>query len=123
GFAPPRRRVVPPPGNPPRPTFAPVQAVVLTITEAYNDWAIQVQEQLRAAGLRVETDLRNQKISYKIREHAMKKTPWLLIVGEREQAEGAVSPRNRSGQELGLTSIDMIKQRLVLEASTRTATQ
>ncbi|MBF0439847.1 MAG: threonine--tRNA ligase [Magnetococcales bacterium] len=103
--------------------LAPVQAVVLTITEAYNDWAIQVQEQLRAAGLRVETDLRNQKISYKIREHAMKKTPWLLIVGEREQAEGAVSPRNRSGQELGLTSIDMIKQRLVLEASTRTATQ
>lgn len=95
--------------------LAPVQAVVLTITEAYNDWALQVQDQLRANGLRVETDLRNQKISYKIREHAMKKTPWLLIVGEREQTEGAVSPRDRFGKELGLTSVDTIIQRLVQE--------
>ncbi len=103
--------------------LAPVQAVVLTITEAHNDWALTVQERLRAAGLRVETDLRNQKINYKIREHAMKKRPWLLVVGEREQAEGGVSPRNRAGKELGLTPIDVMINRLVQEATTRSGTQ
>ncbi|MEO5332274.1 MAG: threonine--tRNA ligase [Magnetococcus sp. YQC-5] len=99
--------------------LAPVQAVVLTITEAHNDWAQQVRDQLRAAGLRVEMDLRNQKINYKIREHAMKKTPWLLVVGEREQAEGAVSPRDRHGKDLGLTPLDEIKQLLVQESGRR----
>ncbi|MBF0271672.1 MAG: threonine--tRNA ligase [Magnetococcales bacterium] len=100
--------------------IAPVQAVVLTITEAHNDWAVEVGKRLRAAGLRVETDLRNHKVSYKIREHAMRKIPWLLIVGEREQAEGAVSPRDRHGKDLGLIPVDDMLQRLLQEAANRT---
>ncbi|MBF0180331.1 MAG: threonine--tRNA ligase [Magnetococcales bacterium] len=103
--------------------LAPVQAMVLTITEAHNDWAIQVRDQLRAAGLRVETDLRNQKISYKIREHAMRRTPWLLVVGEREQAEGGVSPRDRHGKELGLVPLATMRERLLEEARTRAVEQ
>ncbi|MBF0628716.1 MAG: threonine--tRNA ligase [Magnetococcales bacterium] len=100
--------------------LAPVQAVVLTITEAHNDWAMEVGQKLRAAGLRVETDLRNHKVSYKIREHAMRKIPWLLIVGEREQAEGAVSPRDRHGKELGLIPLETMLQRLLEESANRT---
>ncbi|MBF0614551.1 MAG: threonine--tRNA ligase [Magnetococcales bacterium] len=100
--------------------LAPVQAVVLTITEAHNDWATEVGQKLRAAGLRVETDLRNHKVSYKIREHAMRKIPWLLIVGEREQAEGAVSPRDRHGKDLGLMHVDEILHRLLQENANRT---
>ncbi|MBF0163768.1 MAG: threonine--tRNA ligase [Magnetococcales bacterium] len=99
--------------------LAPVQAMVLTITEAYNDWAVEVEQKLRAAGLRVQTDLRNQKIGYKIREHAMQKIPWLLIVGERERAEGAVSPRDRHGKELGLIPLDEMIQRLLIENKQR----
>ncbi|MBF0214862.1 MAG: threonine--tRNA ligase [Magnetococcales bacterium] len=100
--------------------LAPVQVVVLTITEAHNDWAVAVGKRLRAAGLRAETDLRNHKVSYKIREHAVKKVPWLLIVGEREQAEGAVSPRDRHGKDLGLIPLDDMIQRLLQEVANRT---
>ncbi|MEO5346655.1 MAG: threonine--tRNA ligase [Magnetococcus sp. YQC-9] len=99
--------------------LAPVQVAVLTITEAYNDWAEEVGQRLRAAGLRVETDLRNQKIGYKIREHAMKKIPWLLVVGERERAEGAVSPRDRHGKELGLVPLGQMIERLCQEVDQR----
>jgi len=94
--------------------LAPIQAVVLTITEVHNVWAIQVRDRLRADGLRVEADLRNQKVGYKIREHTLKKVPWLLIVGDREQREGSVSPR-RAGKNLGVTPLEEIAGRLLLE--------
>lgn len=95
--------------------LAPVQAVVLTITDAHNDWAIQVRDRLLAMGLRVEADLRNQKVGYKVREHTLKKVPWLLIVGDQEQHEGAVSPRDRSGKNHGIIPLETFANRLQQE--------
>ena len=95
--------------------LAPVQAVVLTITDAYNDWAAQVRDHLRAKGLRVEADLRNQKVGYKIREHTLKKVPWLLIVGEQEQKEGAVSPRSCGGKNHGMVPLGVFADQLLQE--------
>ncbi|MEO5349759.1 MAG: threonine--tRNA ligase [Magnetococcus sp. YQC-3] len=98
--------------------LAPVQAVVLTITDDQNDWAVTVRDHLRAKGLRVEADLRSQKVGYKIREHTLKKTPWLLIVGDQEKREGAVSPRDCSGKTHGTIPLELFADRL-LEESTK----
>ena len=95
--------------------LAPVQAVVLTITEQHNEWATQVRDRLRAQGLRVESDLRNQKVGYKVREHTLKKVPWLLIVGDQEQQAGAVSPRDRSGKNHGIIPLEQFSQQLLQE--------
>ena len=73
--------------------LAPVQAVVATIVSDADGYAEQVAEQLKAAGIRVETDLRNEKINYKVREHSLQKVPHLLVVGKREAEEGAVALR------------------------------
>ena len=81
--------------------LAPVQAVVMNITDAQADWAEAVRRQLSEAGFRVEGDLRNEKIGYKIREHTLQRVPYLLVVGDREKAEGAVAVRARAGEDLG----------------------
>ena len=95
--------------------LAPVQAVVLTITDAHNAWAMAVRDHLRAKELRVDVDVRNQKVGFKIREHTLKKVPWLLIVGEQEQQEGAVSPRDRSGKNHGMIALETFANRLLQE--------
>jgi len=79
--------------------LSPVQARILTITEHQNDYAQQVAEQLRAQGLRVETDLRNEKIGYKIREARNLKTPYMLVIGAKEAEAGAVAVRKRGSEE------------------------
>jgi threonyl-tRNA synthetase len=73
--------------------LAPVQAVVATIVSDADDYAHQVAAQLTAAGIRVETDTRNEKINYKVREHSLAKVPQLLVVGKREAEEGTVAVR------------------------------
>ena len=78
--------------------LAPVQAVVATIVSDADAYALEVAEKLKAAGLRVETDLRNEKINYKVREHSLAKVPLLLVVGKREAEEGTVAFR-RLGSE------------------------
>ena len=78
--------------------LAPVQAVVATIVSDVDGYADAVAGQLKAAGLRVETDLRNEKINYKVREHSLAKVPHLLVVGNREAEEGKVAIRTL-GQE------------------------
>ncbi len=78
--------------------LAPVQAVVATIVSDADDYAKDVMAQLAAAGIRVETDLRNEKINYKVREHSLAKVPFLLVVGKREADEGTVAIRTL-GQE------------------------
>ena len=78
--------------------LAPVQAVVATIVSDADAYALDVAEKLAAAGLRVETDLRNEKINYKVREHSLAKVPLLLVVGKREAEEGTVAVR-RLGSE------------------------
>jgi threonyl-tRNA synthetase len=79
--------------------LAPVQAVVATIVSDADDYARQVADRLAAAGIRVETDLRNEKINYKVREHSLKKVPLLLVVGKREADEGTVAIRRLGSDE------------------------
>jgi threonyl-tRNA synthetase len=86
--------------------LAPVQAVVLPISDRHLEYARQVHSRLAAAGLRVELDERQEKIGYKIREAQLQKIPYMLVTGDREAAEGAISVRSRSAGDLGARSID-----------------
>lgn len=81
--------------------LAPVQAVVLPISEKFSEYGEQVRAELAAAGLRVELDARNEKLGYKIREAQVQKVPYMLVVGAREQEAGAVAVRRRAGEDLG----------------------
>ena len=85
--------------------LAPVQAVVLPISDRHLDYARTVKNELAAAGLRVELDERQEKIGYKIREAQLQKVPYMLVAGDREAAEGTVSVRSRSGGDLGARAV------------------
>src|SRR5580765_5531002 len=85
--------------------LAPVQAVVLPISDRHMDYAKTVRDRLKAAGLRVELDERQEKIGYKIREAQLQKIPYMLVVGDRESAEGTVSVRTRSGGDQGASTL------------------
>jgi threonyl-tRNA synthetase len=82
--------------------LSPVQAVVMSITDDQADYAAEVAKTLQKQGLRVESDLRNEKITRKIREHSLQKVPFLLVVGDKEKANGAVAVRARGNQDLGV---------------------
>ena len=90
--------------------LAPVQIAVLNITDAQAPYARSVAKTLQNQGLRVDLDLRNEKITYKIREHAMQKLPYLLVVGDKEMEAGAVAVRARGGKDLGVMSLDAFVQ-------------
>jgi len=98
--------------------LAPVQAVVATIVSDADDYAKEVVERLRAAGLRAETDLRNEKINYKVREHSLGRVPNLLVVGRREAEEGTVALRRLGSDEhQKVMTVDDLVARLVDEAT------
>jgi threonyl-tRNA synthetase len=97
--------------------LAPVQAVVMNITDAQADFAGEVAQTLVSQGFRAEADLRNEKIGYKIREHTLEKVPYLLVVGDREKETGAVSVRARSGEDLGSMSVADFAKRLQSEGA------
>jgi threonyl-tRNA synthetase len=99
--------------------LAPLQAVVMNITDNQADYVAEVAKNLNAAGLRVRADLRNEKIGYKIREHTLQKVPWLLVVGDREKESGTVSVRTRSGEDLGSMALPAFVERLQAEGSPR----
>jgi threonyl-tRNA synthetase len=82
--------------------LSPLQADVLSITEAQADYATEVVKSLQKQGLRVESDLRNEKINYKIRQHSMQKVPYILVVGDKEKANGTVAVRARGNRDLGV---------------------
>jgi len=86
--------------------LAPVQAIVLPIADRHAGYATSVRDRLTAAGLRVELDARQEKVNYKIREAQLQKIPYMLVVGDREAAEGAVAVRSRSGGDLGARPVD-----------------
>ena len=92
--------------------LAPVQAVVMNITDAQADWVGSVRKTLVNQGFRVQSDLRNEKIGYKIREHTLQKVPYLLVVGDREKENGMIAVRTRSGEDLGTLSVDDFLARL-----------
>ncbi len=99
--------------------LAPVQAVVLTITDRQAAYAAQVAERLKGAGLRVIADLRNEKITYKIREHSLQKLPYQVILGDKELQTDQVAVRTRAGEDLGAMPLDNFVQRLNAEIQSR----
>ena len=92
--------------------LAPVQVALLNITDSQAQYAREVAKTLQNQGLRVELDLRNEKITYKIREHSMQKLPYILVVGDKEKAAGAVAVRARGNQDLGVMSLDAFSQKI-----------
>ncbi len=92
--------------------LAPVQAVVLNISEGQADYATQVTKTLQNQGLRAEVDLHNDKITYKIRKHSMQKPPFLLVVGDKEKEASAVAVRARGNLDLGVMSLDAFARKI-----------
>ncbi len=92
--------------------LAPIQAVVMNITDAQGEYANEVARSLLKQGFRVESDLRNEKIGYKIREHAMQKVPYQIVIGDREKENGMVAVRTRTGEDLGSMPLSAFVDRL-----------
>ncbi|KAB8314213.1 threonine--tRNA ligase [Tolypothrix campylonemoides VB511288] len=92
--------------------LAPVQAVVMNITDAQADYVAEVRRTLAGQGFRVEADLRNEKVGYKIREHTLQRVPYLLVAGDREREQGTVAVRTRSGEDLGSMPVAGFADRL-----------
>ncbi len=101
--------------------LSPVQVVVMNITEAQADYAREIAGKLRSVGLRVDLDLRGEKINYKIREHSLLKRPYQVVVGDKEKAAGLVAVRARGNQDLGQMSPESLIERLSRERSARGA--
>jgi threonyl-tRNA synthetase len=99
--------------------LAPTQVAVLNITDAQADYCQEIAKSLQNQGLRVETDLRNEKITYKIREHALQKLPYILVVGDKEKAAGEVAVRARGNKDLGVMSVEAFSQLIAQDVKTR----
>ncbi len=99
--------------------LAPIQAVVLNISEHQKDYATEVVKMLQKQGLRAVSDLRDDKITYKIRENALQKVPYLIVVGDKEKANGEVALRARGNQDLGTMPIQAMIDRLLTEQANR----
>ena len=103
--------------------LAPVQAVIMNITDNQAEFAKNLQKTLSKQGFRVETDLRNEKIGFKIRAHTLSKVPYLLVVGDKEVETGTVAVRTLSGEDLGSLSIDALSSKLLEAEDQRGRTQ
>ncbi|MCH1521925.1 MAG: threonine--tRNA ligase [Arenicellales bacterium] len=100
--------------------LAPIQAIILNITDRQQSFASETEKFLRKQGVRVETDLRNEKIGYKIRESTLRRIPFLLVVGDREVKEGSVAVRTRDGEDLGTVAIaDVLEKCFLPNANAR----
>jgi threonyl-tRNA synthetase len=97
--------------------LAPVQVVVASITDSQAEYAREVVKTLQKQGVRVSLDLRNEKINYKIREHSMQKVPYILVVGDKEKADGAVAVRARGNQDLGVMPLADFSSKLAGDIS------
>ncbi|MCA1769904.1 MAG: threonine--tRNA ligase [Halomonas sp.] len=95
--------------------LAPQQAVILNITDAQRDFALNLEQRLQKNGFRVKADLRNEKIGFKIREHTLQKVPYLLVVGDKEVEADSVAVRTRTGEDLGTMRVDDLIERLNAE--------
>jgi threonyl-tRNA synthetase len=99
--------------------LAPVQAVVMSITDRQHDYVTRVVETLKKQGFRVDSDLRNEKVGFKIREHTLRRVPYLLVAGDKEVAANLLSVRTRSGKDLGTMSPETFANRLRVELESR----
>jgi threonyl-tRNA synthetase len=99
--------------------LAPVQAVVMNITENQADYVRKATEFLKNQGLRVEMDLRNEKVGFKIREHTLQRVPYLLVAGDRESGSNSLAVRTRSGKDLGSMGLETLASKLADEVASR----
>jgi len=99
--------------------LAPVQVSILNISEAQSDYAQNVAQNLKKQGFRVNVDLRNEKITYKIREHSIKKLPYIVVIGDKERDANTVAVRARGNVDLGVMSVDALVERLKNEVDTK----
>jgi threonyl-tRNA synthetase len=99
--------------------LSPVQAVVLSITDRQDAYVGKVTESLKNQGFRVESDLRNEKVGFKIREHTLRRVPYLLVAGDREVAANLLAVRSRSGKDLGTMALETFAERLRIELESR----
>ena len=99
--------------------LAPWQAVVMSITDRQAEYVKEIENSLRNSGLRVKSDLRNEKIGFKIREHTLQKVPYLLVVGDREQENQTVAVRTRGGEDLGSIPLSSFAEKLLTEIESR----
>ncbi len=99
--------------------LAPVQVGILNISEGQADYAQTVTQNLKKQGFRVQTDLRNEKITYKIREHSVQKLPYIVVIGDKERDANTVAVRARGNVDLGVMSIDMLAERLHQEIAAK----
>jgi threonyl-tRNA synthetase len=99
--------------------LSPVQAVVLSITDRQDEYVRRITETLKNQGFRVESDLRNEKVGFKIREHTLKRVPYLLVAGDKEVAANLLAVRTRSGKDLGTMVPETFAERLRVELESR----
>jgi threonyl-tRNA synthetase len=99
--------------------LSPVQVVVLNITDAQSEYCREIVRTLQNQGLRVDTDLRNEKITYKIREHSLQKPPFILVVGDKEKAAGAVAVRARGNKDLGVMPLEDFSKLIAADVSSK----
>ena len=99
--------------------LAPVQVALLNITDKQLDYTQDIGNRLKQRGFRVVTDLRNEKIGFKIREHTLQRVPYLLVIGNREAQDGTVAVRTRSGEDLGVMTAEVFSERLTQEIASR----
>ena len=99
--------------------LAPIQVVVASITDSQADYAASVVKALQKQGVRASADLRNEKINYKIREHSMQKAPFILVVGDKEKANGAVAVRARGNQDLGVMPLADFLQKIASDIASK----
>lgn len=103
--------------------IAPVQVVVMNITDSQSDYVQQVTKKLRDAGFRVKADLRNEKIGFKIREHTLRRVPYMLVCGDKEVESGNVAVRTRRGKDLGSQDVNEVVDKLLKEIRSRSLHQ
>ncbi len=99
--------------------LSPTHAVLMSITDRHDEYVLKVAESLKNQGFRVETDLRNEKVGFKIREHTLKRVPYLLVAGDKEVAANLLSVRTRSGKDLGTMVPETFAERLRIELNSR----
>ena len=99
--------------------MAPVQAKILPILEKHHPYALDVEKRLKEMGVRAETDMRNEKIGYKIREAQLEKAPYMLVIGDRELESGQVAVRSRKEGDLGSMDAEAFIERITKEIKTR----
>lgn len=101
------------------PWLAPVHAVVMNITDKQAEYSQKVEETLKKQGLRVTSDLRNEKIGFKIREHTLQRVPYLLVIGDQEVETQTVAVRTRGGKDLGAMDLNSFVARLTNDVASR----